>query len=498
VSRTLVAAPQRRLIQVGVIAAVVALGCWIRLVVLRSAEGSLNADEATMAIAALDIRRGALPIVLEGQAYTAVLESYPATVLIALFGPHPNLLKLIAIALWGLGSLLLVGAAREVTEHTSSSWIAGLMCWITPGALLVISTRAYPGYSIGLAAVAASLWATGRLLNLPAAAPKASAMAGAAAGLAFYIHPMFLSVIVPHIGAAAWRYRMQLRTWWVPAVAGAVVVNAPFLGWSVANGLSAFDNDTAQPGSYLDRLSGFASGLMPRALGLMRVDGSWVLGKAVSILLLLLLVAIALAGVARLWRGSDAQRALAISAVAVWPLMGLFAAHGYVDDGRYGIIPILPLLICLVAGIESAADLRATNLLTRNLAYASLLGIWVGALTLPYLSRAVGPSINDPNATTNAVVARLRQAGVTRAAGSYWLVEPLAVWTQGTIVVKPTYPQPIRSQRMADIVDGAPPDTVAHVFFADQDWTQTLNMPIENYLREEVGGVIVYLPIDQK
>jgi hypothetical protein len=117
---------------------------------------------------------------------------------------------------------------------------------------------------------------------------------------------------------------------------------------------------------------------------------------------------------------------------------------------------------------------------------------------MPYLNSALGPPVDDPNGTTNAVVARLQEAGVTRVAGSYWLVEPLAVWTQGEISVKPTYPWPIRSQRMADIVDGSAADTVAHVFSADQEWTSTLNMPPENYLREEVGGAIVYLPIDQE
>jgi hypothetical protein len=519
--------PQRRLPPLACGGAALVFGAWLRYVVLRSAEGSLNADEATMAIAALDIRRGALPVVLEGQAYTAVLESYPATILISLLGPGPNLLKMIAIVLWAAASLLLVGAARQVTVSRSLSWTAGALCWIAPGAMLIISTRAYPGYSIGLAAVAGSLWATGRLLNLAQPARWASAVAGAAAGLAFYIHPMFLSVIVPHIAVAAWQFRRELRSWWIPAVAGAVLVNGPFLVWSIANGLEAFDNDTAQPGSYLDRIIGFATSLMPRALGLMRSDGTWVLGQAAGVVIYLVVIVIAAVGVVRLARGSDAQRAMAISAVFVWPLMALFAAHGYVLDGRYGIIPLAPGLVCLVCGVEELCAIRLgrqaaigepkgeerviveaaalaserQRLQAQSTARFAGLGLivgWIGLLLMPYLSRALGPAVDDPNPTTNALVTRLREAGVTRVAGSYWLVEPVAVWTQGEISVKPTYPQPIRSQRMADIVDGSAADTVAHVFYPDQDWTWTLNMPPENYLREEVGGVLVYLPIDQK
>ena len=481
--------------RVGVVASGV-VGLWMRLVVLHSPVGALNSDEATTGLMAIDILHGRFPVVLGGQMYTSALETYPLAVITKLFGTHPFVIKLLFVAIWSGASVLVYPAAR-VAASVAAARLAGLLCWLAPGAMLVLSTRAYLGYAAGLLAVGLSLWATGAALARPAADRRSAALAGAAAGLAFYIHPMFLCVLGPHIAVACWYFRRQARQWWVPAAVAAVAVNLPWLVWNAANGFHSNYGDSPAKLGYLQRLKGFGTGLMPRALGLIDTNGAWVLPHWPSLAIYAAVVAVAAVGWVRLARlGGRPGLAMAVAAVAVWPLMAVLSNLEYVADGRYAVIPFAPLVVCVGAGVDGLLIDRLRQRSGRWVpaALLAVAALWVAALVLPFLSRPAFDRVEDPNGPIVALVHRLDQRGITKVIGSYWLVQPVSLWSGGRIAGHATWPLPVRSERLAEIVDRAPADEVAHLFEIGQENLGSLPLPIEAYDREEIAGIALFIP----
>ena len=119
--------------------------------ILRSSLGALNADEAYTGVQAFEILDGHLPVVIGGTVYTAVVESYVYVPIVALFGAHILLLKLVAVMFWAIAALDGVGDRFGGLAGRRAGAIAGALVWITPGALLTVSTNAYESYGSGMA-----------------------------------------------------------------------------------------------------------------------------------------------------------------------------------------------------------------------------------------------------------------------------------------------------------------------------------------------------------
>jgi hypothetical protein len=492
--------------------AVLFAGLLLRIQVLRSGSGWLNADEAATGIMAMDILHGRFPIVLVGNAYTAVFESYLFAPFIAVFGAHVVPLKLVSVIFWGLASLAMFGAARHVMSRIGAG-LAGALVWLAPGALLVLSTLAYAGYSLGLAVVAATLWSLFVIVGGPEPGARQSALSGGLLGLAFYIHPMLLAVVVPGALVVSIRHFRQLRRWWLPAVGAAFAVNIPFLMWNAANGYPSLDIPSNYPGSYGDRLEGFFTGLMPRVLGLLDSPGTWIWGRPAGIAVYSLVLLAVMAGAVVLsrrgWKGAVAVATVTL----VWPLMALFSALIYVSDGRYGIVPFVPVILCIAAAIDAATGALSTRAsrtrpidpepapvmeskrLAGGIAVAAA-ALWL-VLSIPYLDSVVGPAVPDPNASINALVTYLDEEGFDRIAGSYWVIQRVEYMTDGRIPGAATPPHPVRSPRFQEIVESSPPEEVAHVFTPDDEWVASLPLPIEAYRREIVDGFVVYVPLTE-
>lgn len=479
--RTVVAHPWAVLVAV--------VGLVLRIWVLRTGHGQLSADEATTGLTTLDVLDGRFRVIIPGNAYTATLEAYVFAPVVAVFGPHVVALKALPIVLWAAAAVVAIVVGRRLLEP-GWAWAAGGIVWLAPGGLLIVSTRAYFGYAGGVLAVLGALWALGRVADAERAAVRPSLVAGFLAGVAFYVHPMYSAVVLPAALVVTWRHHRAVRTWWLPAVGGALAANLPWLLWNVRNSFASLDQQNEVPGTYTGRLTGFFTGLLPRDLGLMRSDGVWVVARPIGWLLWWGLPLLALAGAVVLARRSWAGRMYLAAGVLCWPIMATFAALGQVRDGRYGVIPLPVFALTLPA---AAAAVVARSPRPRLVAPAAALV--VGAVVLvPHQREVVGDTVDDPNAGTAAVVQQLDEAGIEFLDGSYWVTLPVSYVTDARIATAVVEGFPVRYPHLQERVDAAPATEVAFAFQYDDVNPNALRLPMEQYERVDLPGVVLFLP----
>ncbi|MBU3689412.1 MAG: hypothetical protein B7C54_01655 [Acidimicrobiales bacterium mtb01] len=467
-----------------------AIGFGLRWWILGTSLGQLSADEAYTGLQAFRILDGDRPIVIEGQAYTAVLDSYLLAPIIALFGASVLVLKWLT-AFWWLAASVVVGTLASRIAGPREGILAAIVCWLAPGSLLVLSTRGYEGYGLGLlvtmsVAVLARRSAEEKEPRIPT-----SVLLGLCSGLVLYIHPMYAATALPMVLVPAWIHRRRLRSWMSPALLGAVAINIPFLAWNARNEWASFTQPTPTDIGYIERLFGLFGGLLPRSFGLRDGDGSWVLPWPITALVGVSLLASVIVGFRHLWAHSPGGRVLAAPLVACWPIMALFSNLAFVADGRYGIIPFPFIVIAFAVGLGL---IFGSDRWVPTSSAAILL--WVVLLIVPWLGSNAGSRIGDPNSDVEEVIEVLESAGVDKVSGSFWWVLPVEYLSgrqiRGAVTGTPFAVRVIDSQT---IVTGTPDAEVAYVFAVGDEQTEVLRSPVDSYRRVEVGAAVVYLPI---
>ncbi|MGB1727693.1 MAG: hypothetical protein ACPHIW_06060, partial [Ilumatobacteraceae bacterium] len=178
-------------------ALVLLVGLWARWRVLGSVQGTLNADEAYTGLQAMAIRDGDLPVVIRGAAYTGVVDAYVLAPIHAVLGAHPVMLKVYSSLLWGVAAVIVGLAARRLGLRDAIALLCVGGIWVGSGPLVVLSTRAYLSYGSGLLAVSLAILIAIDIASRDRSDARASALFGGVAGLAVFLHPMFLTVLVP-------------------------------------------------------------------------------------------------------------------------------------------------------------------------------------------------------------------------------------------------------------------------------------------------------------
>lgn len=471
-------------------------GLALRLLILSSRLGDLNGDEAYAGLQSIGVvRDGRFAVVIDGSVYSAVIESYFFGPLLTFAGGSVTALKLSFVVVWGVASFAVAVAARQIAGKRASL-IAGSLVWLAPGALLVLSTRAYMGYALGLAVVGVTVAATAVAADRAAADIRTSAMVGGGAGLAFYVHPMLLTVVVPLVAVAAVVHRHDWRRWWLPAASSAFAVNIPFLAWNAANGWPALGSQVYPPGTYAERFEGFFTGLLPRAFGLRSLDGEWVFGRPVSLVVYATLLATVIAGCVVLVKSSRRPSRLIVPVVltSCLPLMALLPHLVYVLDGRYAILPFPFITIAIGAAIShSTSSWRPER---AGMAAAAILVLWVAVTSLPFLREEDSFERADSNAWQLQVIDRLDELGIDRIAGAYWLVLPIEYRSDRAVrAAIAGNPYVIRFPESQRIVERTPDEQVAYVFGPGDQPPVWFRMPLDQYRTEEVAGVVLYIPV---
>lgn len=468
------------------------IGIVLRWAVLRSASGALNSDEAFTGLSAFGVLDGRFPIVIDGNRYSAVLETYLFAPVLGITGPSILVVKLIPITFWAVAACLTYLAGDRIANRRVGA-VAGTFVWIAPGALLVVSTLAYVGYALGMAVVVATLMVASIVIDRDRPSIAASATFGALAGLAFYIHPMYLTVLVPLSIPVAWHHRRRWREFWLPFVGAGVLVNVPFLLWNAVNGFPSLEVQNGLPGTYTDRLDAFARELVPRGYGLRDISFHWVLGQNAGWLAYAVLIAATVAGCVSMIRSSERRSRwlVPITLIAVWPLMALFSPLIWSVDGRYNVISF-PFVAIAVASI-----LLALPALTPRAASAAAVGIvvvWGAVYVWPHTADVAADRPTDPNGPLFELVDYLDSEGIDRVAGSYWRVLTVEFASDRRIIGAVSAPDPVRFPDRQRAVEATSPDDVAFVFPPWAEDPGALWQPSGGYERVVVGDTVVYLP----
>jgi hypothetical protein len=488
------------------------VGYAIRGYLLGTKFGELNADEAFTGLQAMEIAKGDLPIVYRGIGYTGIIDSYVFAPFTMFFGARVVPLKLLTSLWWILTSIVMFHVVRSIRrdlkcDHPDRwAWLAAGMLWLTPGAMMVVSVRAWEAYGLLLLVTFASAHMVRRVVSTEANSRRDVLGAGALLGLAFYLHPMTLASVLPIALLPCWKYRSRFRDWWAPAVGAAVFVNVPFLVWNVKNDWLSLAQPSPPMNSTWDRLSSFFTGLLPRAFGMMNTDGSWLWGAASLILYLLLLVLMA-RGLVVLVRKVPGGLVLALPAVLCWPILSLFNNMWFVEDGRYSSVGFPFLIVALSIGLADLAGRLGSNLTSRT-TFAMALVVWVAVLVVPWVKVNAGPRVDDPNERVRVLVEILEDEGFRYAAGNYWLMNPIEYQSNQRIHVavaghpwgvrfpwRPKLPWGVSfAQRQTEVLSQGPLD-VAYAFLAGDERVEVLPLPVDQYERRDVMGAVLYLPM---
>lgn len=251
------------------LAGVLAITVAIRMWVLTSALGRMDADEAVTGVMALRILRGDLPVYFGMQNYQGALEQYLQAP-VMLIAPSSELgLRLVQVALAVVIGALAYHLARVCTASRWAGVLAAALLAVGPYYFVLKGVKSHGAYAGGTVAMLLMIVA---LFALHPESPRArwvAAAAGLAAGVALWESLITLYAVVPaalwFLASARMRANRRLIPW---AVAGGVVGLSPALAYLARHGLHSPVRSNQQPAtSYLERMGNLFEHGIPRFLG---------------------------------------------------------------------------------------------------------------------------------------------------------------------------------------------------------------------------------------
>ncbi|MDA3006352.1 MAG: hypothetical protein O2969_02040 [Actinomycetota bacterium] len=482
-------------------AVVVAVGVVLRWRLLGSDRGDLLADEAFTGLLSAEILDGYLPVMIAGIGYTAPVESYLYAPVAAVFGMSVPLLKMVPVVLWACSALIVMAGARRIIGRGPSR-VAGVVAWFPPGALLAISFRAYEGYASGLVICAVLIVYAMALVSRRAmrAQPTDAAAIGGLVGLLAWVHPIFLVVALPTLGVLTVLRWRAVKHWWLPMIGGGVCGAGLLIAWNAKNGwpsLSQPADATEGVGSRFVRL---LTELVPRMFGVRTYGNEWIVPGVVAAVVIVVAVGLIGVGVRRLVQ-LDRWVAAVIAAPLLGglPLMSLLNNASITDDGRYGIVFVVPMAIAVGASTMRPKPSvrpapRPSRISAAVLWPLVVVAVWFVAVVLPWSLNGVDYSVDDPDAPVDELVEVVRSAGFDRLAGYYWAVLPAEfVSDQDIRVATAGHPPVVLLAETQREVESTPPEDLAMVFLGDAP-EPLLRLPLHAYDIVGVGNWKVYLP----
>ena len=466
-----------------IVAAAAAAGIALRIWVLASPAGGLDADEAVWGLMARHALDGELGVFFWGQNYGGTQESLATALVFAVTGSGTLALRAVPILLFAVAAVLVWRIGRRTVGEPAARLAAALF-WVWPAYLVWKSTRAHGFYAVatvlGLAVLLLALRLHERESLVDAGA------LGLAFGLGWWASPQVAFLAVPSVAWLVWRRPRVLRSGW-PAVSGFLLGAAPWLIWNLGHGFESLEAPFG-PGddSYLQHLKIFFATTWPSALGL-RVPYSfdWLVGAiAGRILELLALVAVAWLVLRR--RPLGTLEPIVLAAVA-YPFLQSISPFGFLNDEPRYLVLLVPLMALLVAIPLARSPLVAGVGLAAAAAF-TVAGVHALARQKPPVPPVGGlrvPADLDP------AVRVLDRYGVDRVLAPYAIAYRVTFETRERIVATPTGQTRYRPHQRL-VLDSPNP---AYVFVAGSrdDVESTQRLPARGYRRQAAGGWAVYL-----
>ncbi len=469
------------------------IGLVVRWLILRSPAGILTADEAYTGVESYEILGGQFPIVLGGTNYTLPFEAYLYAPIAALVGANVVALKLMATLSWALASVVLAVAGTRIS-HRRTGLIAALLCWVTPGALLLVSVTAYSAYASGMLVSIAAFTVATTLIDATTPRRDVAVLFGVLAGFGFWLHPMLVASLLPMVAVVLWIHRRRIDMW-VAVPVGGLIGCLPFLLWNATNAWPSLTAPAEVEGTYVERFRGFFVDLVPRAFGLRDIALDWQPNAIVGPILYVALLGLVVGGVVVLVRRPGPRSRILLPAVlvGVFPIMALFENLIFTADGRYGIIAFPFLVMAVAVAIDGLIGRLAPRW-----AFGLALGVaamWVAGFIVPTVAPLVDDTDSDPNASIYAIVSRLDDVGIEEIYGSYWAVLPVDFVgdRELTGAVFPFWP--IRFPDRQRVVGATPPEQVAVLYLTSDEDPSQLLLPVDAYERSVFGDFVVYIPV---
>jgi hypothetical protein len=352
-----------------------------------------------------------------------------------------------------------------------------------------------------------------RLVDDDEPRPMPAIAVGVLAGVGFWMHPMYLSSLVPIVVIVmlAHRRRPRRRIVWPSVIVGGLIGSAPYLLWNLRNAFMSRRLPAQFEGTYLERLSVFWRELLPRAFGLRDTSMQWYLGPVIGIALGLVLVVLVVAGaIIALRTGTNRSRfVLPAVLIGLLPMMALFPPLIFSADGRYGINAFvfiaIAISITLARGLDAvaawcrtAAPARPTVTVPAVVSAVVLVAavVWLAGYVMPEGRAWLTLRDAQPNAALIETVDILDRAGVEYIYGSYWSVLPVEFVADRRVTGGNFGFEPVRFPERNQIVEARATTEVAFVLQPYHDRPELWFLPADRYQRRVIGGSVVLIPLD--
>ena len=424
----------------------------LRLVILLSSIGRLDADEAVTGIMAQRILDGDLPVFFAAQNDLGTVEQYLQALVLAVAPDTATSLRVVQIALAtaACGLVYLLG-----TRVIGSRWggvLAAALFAVGPYYSLLKGTRSHGAYAIAAVLVVVAALLALRVDPRSRRAPAMAAAFGLCCGLAIWQSNLTAYVVIPAVLWALASARGHMRALLPIGVGGALIGAAPLIAHRLANGVFVGSGRPPQPpSSYAQRMDNLIQPVSEMFLGVKEIGGvtpvaawappAWALLLALGALGAALWVRRrGLWALVTLRRDGRQPIDIVLASFLVAPLLyGLSDFTWFAGEPRY-LFTLYPMLAVALAALAMSAPRRAV---------ATALGVALVGITLALSAVQIDrgldhdgfPPLQDGGVSYTEdlpeVAEALGQEGVTEAYSSYWLAYPLVYASEGDLAVSP-------------------------------------------------------------
>ncbi len=479
-----------------VVAAGIAAGVALRLLIYLTPLGRPDSDEVVAGLMVAHIPQTGFPVFFWGQDYGGTPELGPVWVGLTAFGFNIVGLRAATAVLGALNAWLLYRVARRRLPEPAAR-LAGVLLFTGPAAALWFGVHEQLFYPPTTTAGLVVLLCAHRLADRSDGPHRRAwgdaAGLGLAAGIGWWMAPNIVYYLIPAAAVLLAHARRTVTPATAVLAAGGFLAGAaPWLvqgsrtNWGPLRATENFP----RLGSYPGRVEYFFERALAGALGPRDVlSHDWAWGAVGVVLYLGLLVVLG-----RGWW--QAVRARSWEAVGFVGYVVVYAAIGWSPDDpnlRYTFYAAPILVLLAVRGVWSAgAAHRARSLATLGVAVA-LSAMSLGRLW--HLSEAGGTVYRVGNVPElHEVIEALDARGITRVWGDYWVAYRLDFETGERIVSSPAAGI-VRYQPYHDLVRASPRSAWVVLRGRQLDaFTEAMAAKGVAWERVEAGGFVVAVP----